>query len=104
MVRSGGWHVLPLVKKKILDSDDEESNMKEQYVIVVPDDIVKEMGVTGDIAAVLVYIEEPKWYMLLDWDNSELLPLWKRLPLYAKIELCGRKMVREDLCRDVMIV
>lgn len=104
MVRKSGWYVLPLIKKRILDDNGKDDNMSEQYVIVVPDSIVEELGITGDMTAVLVYVEEPKWYMLLDWGNDELLPLWKRLPLHAKMELCEKKLAGEELCRDIMVV
>ena len=72
------------------------------YKITIPQNIVEELGLEpGDILGVMA--ARPRWYHLFNYHDPDVQQwFWrsKRLPAYAKAEICLLGLAPEQLCRD----
>ena len=86
--------------RKRLSSGEEKTYTT--YKITIPQELVEELGLEpGSILGVMV--ARLKWYHLLNYEDTQVQQrFWrgKRLPPYAKAEMCQLGLAPEQLCRD----
>jgi len=79
-----------------------EEKMYTTYKLVIPSGIARELGLEpGEILGVRV--ARLKWYHLLDYEDPDVQHwFWrnKKLPPYARAEICQLGIAPEQLCRD----
>ena len=69
------------------------------YRITIPRRAAEELGLDGGEAALIVTLERPRWYHLLDWDDPEVArELWGKLSEAERRSLCAKNLAPKTLC------
>ncbi len=67
--------------------------------ITIPVEAAKKLGLREGATALIVTLEEARWYHLLDWNNPEVAEeLWNKLTREQQLRVCQAGLAPPQLC------
>ena len=86
----------PYKARKRLKSGEREYTT---HRITIPVKASKSLGLGERATALIVTLEEAKWYHLLDWSNPEVArELWRKLSKEQQLRVCQADLAPPELC------
>ena len=88
----------PYKARKKLKSGEREYTT---HRITIPVEAARRLGLGEGATALIVTLEEAKWYHLLDWSNPEVArELWNKLTREQQLRVCQAGLAPPELCNN----